>query len=313
MAPLKSLCTEQTEQRSGLHWKEGAPASQPASQSGWIFMAVFMTAYGLRWDVTEVVGRWGVGGVVGGGQVTVWLYLPRRGFCRTASPLEGWCKRARTPRTAVLCPWGSAPRWPPAGGTSPRVRRGAKANQINSTWPRQESKVLFVRVCASVDIGSCTLAPRAPTHYELLADVLWAIFPFAFHSFQLLFSPSRLKKERLCLICFLLFCFFCSIFPDDGSICALIEPEASAAARQAELPQELKWEERDRGKAGSGGSRKGLNGEPSKAAELNQRLQLLTFFKFFRISDDKLQQPWSWDDGGGGGGGGSSRGVTHLW
>lgn len=34
-------------------------------------MAVFMTAYGLRWDVTEVVGRWGVGGMVGGGQVTV--------------------------------------------------------------------------------------------------------------------------------------------------------------------------------------------------------------------------------------------------
>lgn len=38
--------------------------------------------------------------------------------------------------------------------------------------PGQESKVLFVRVCASVDIGCRTLAPRAPTHYELLAHVL---------------------------------------------------------------------------------------------------------------------------------------------
>lgn len=42
---------------------ERRSASQPASQSvsGWIFMAIFMTAYGLRWDVTEVVGWWGEG------------------------------------------------------------------------------------------------------------------------------------------------------------------------------------------------------------------------------------------------------------
>lgn len=58
-----------------------------------------------------------------------------------------------------------------------------KANQINSTWPRLGSKVLFVYVCSRVGVNKWSHTLRAVTHYKPLTNGPLAVL-YLFVSFQ---------------------------------------------------------------------------------------------------------------------------------
>lgn len=123
-------------------------------------MAVFMTAYGLRWDVTGLVRGGGEGGAVGamgrrGRSEFDSTYLAEDPVGRRAHRRLG-VRGLRLPEPPCFARGGQhlVDLW--RVGRRLGLARGAKVNQINSTWLRQESKVLFARMCV------CRRRYRAP-------------------------------------------------------------------------------------------------------------------------------------------------------
>lgn len=196
-------------------------------------MAVFMTAYGLRWDVTEVVGRWGEGRSQFDSTYLAEDSVGRRDHWRVGvrglGLPEPQCRARGGQRLVDLRRVGR------------RLGFGGVQRPIKSIPPgRDRSQRFCLCVCVPASISGPAHSRREPRLIMNCWQTSSELFSLSlFIASSCCFSLS-IKKRKVVFNLFSFVFVFLFHLPRRGPICALIEPEASAAARQAELPQELK-------------------------------------------------------------------------